>query len=447
MENNKEFLDMLCNCVPHRRQVEWQNMEYYNFVHFGLNTFSGKEWGSGKESPKIFNPSNLDTDKWVQIFKESGSKGVILTAKHHDGFCLFPSKFTDYSIKNSPYKNGKGDIVKELSDSCRKYGLKFGVYLSPWDRHEATYGTDEYNDFYCNQLEELCTNYGELFCLWFDGACGEGKNGKKQEYDFNRYYDLIRKLQPNAVINIAGPDVRWIGNEGGICRPNEWSVVDRKMSDYNYTKDNFQQADDKNFASQKPSECDRDLGSRKALKDSDGVIWYPAEMDVPITKKCWFYNRFAELFLTRKVSDLLHLYETSVGSNATLLLNVPPNKKGEIPKKYQKVLKNFGMELNRRYGNGQIASIEQRTNEAPYIYDLSFKKTKVSAISIAEDINFSQRIEKFEIYNGDDLIYSGEVVGFKKICKIDNVLTDKLTLKIIECRREPHLHKVKVFSY
>lgn len=177
---SEAFLDKITGVIPSKIQTDIQSMEYYNFIHFGLNTFTGKEWGSGKVELSNFKIDNIDTDLWANQLKSTGSKGIILTAKHHDGFCLFPSKYTDYTIKNTRYRNGKGDLVKELSDSCKKYGLKFGIYLSPWDRHEKTYGTDEYNDFFCNQLTELCTNYGEIFCFWFDGACGEGKTAKNR---------------------------------------------------------------------------------------------------------------------------------------------------------------------------------------------------------------------------------------------------------------------------
>ena len=208
--NSMEFLSRITDVVPEKRQIDFQNLGYYNFIHFGLNTFTKKEWGSGRVSSGVFAVADIDTDKWAKQLKSTGSTGIILTAKHHDGFCLFPSKYTDYTIAATKYRNGKGDLVKQLADSCKKYSLKFGIYLSPWDRHESTYGTDAYNDFFCNQLTELCTNYGKIFCFWFDGACGEGENGKKQNYDWSRFFEIIRRLQPDAVITNCGPDVRWI---------------------------------------------------------------------------------------------------------------------------------------------------------------------------------------------------------------------------------------------
>lgn len=223
----KDIIIKAANTVPSERQYNWQQMEFYAFTHFGVNTFTNREWGKGDESPSLFNPTDFDANQWVEAVKSAGMTGLILTAKHHDGFCLWPSAYTEHSVKNSPWKNGKGDVVKEVAEACKKGGIKFGIYLSPWDRHEPTYGSgEEYNTFYKNQLRELMTNYGELFCLWFDGACGEGKNGKKQEYDWEGYYSLIRELQPGAVINICGPDVRGaemkranaVNRSGVLCR-------------------------------------------------------------------------------------------------------------------------------------------------------------------------------------------------------------------------------------
>lgn len=226
MRTPEEQLRYAVSITPSPRQLAWQQLEFYAFFHFGINTFTNREWGDGSENPALFDPDALDADQWVQAVKKAGMRAVILTCKHHDGFCLWPSAFTDHSVKNSPWKNGQGDMVREVSDACRRHGLKFGVYLSPWDRHDSRYGTGKaYDDYYVDQLTELATNYGELFCFWFDGACGEGKNGKKQSYDWLRYYATVRRLQPDAVISVCGPDVRWCGNEAGVCRSSEWSVV------------------------------------------------------------------------------------------------------------------------------------------------------------------------------------------------------------------------------
>ena len=232
MSYKYEELDKrLVSVVPSKRQVEYQKREFYGFIHFTVNTYTNKEWGLGDESPEIFNPYNLDAEVWVKAAVSAGMKGLILTCKHHDGFCLWPSKYTEHSVKNSPYKDGRGDIVKELSDACKKYNIKFGVYLSPWDRNCAVYGSGkEYDDYYINQMTELLTNYGDIYTFWMDGACGEGPNGKKQVYDWDRYYAKVRDLQPEAVLSISGPDVRWCGNEAGIVRKSEWSVVSKTMT-------------------------------------------------------------------------------------------------------------------------------------------------------------------------------------------------------------------------
>ncbi|MEA4983533.1 MAG: alpha-L-fucosidase, partial [Paludibacter sp.] len=223
---DEELIQAAISVKPSDRQMAWQEMEYYGFIHFGINTFTGQEWSDGTNSPRLFNPTELDAGQWVKTFKNAGMKGLILTAKHHDGFCLWPSRTTNYSVKQSPWRNGNGDLVREVADACRREGIKIGIYISPWDRNHPTYGdSPAYNKVFMNQLTELLTNYGELFEVWFDGANGEGPNGKVQQYDWESYYTLIRRLQPNAVIAVMGPDVRWVGNEAGKGRDPEWSVL------------------------------------------------------------------------------------------------------------------------------------------------------------------------------------------------------------------------------
>ena len=224
-DDSLRIIEKAAHVIPTARQLKWQQLELTAFFHFGMNTFTGTEWGTGKEDPKNFNPSDLNVRQWVKVVKEAGFKQVILTAKHHDGFCLWPTKTTKHSVASSPWQNGKGDVVKELSRACWEMGMGFGIYLSPWDRNSALYGTEAYNDFFTRQLTELLTQYGLIDEVWFDGANGEGPQGKKQEYDFERWYKLIRKLQPQAVIAVMGPDVRWVGTETGYGRETEWSVV------------------------------------------------------------------------------------------------------------------------------------------------------------------------------------------------------------------------------
>lgn len=450
INNDVDVVEKLIAVKPSDIQKEWQKMEYYNFIHFGMNTFMGNEWGLGTDSPNNFDPTQLNTDQWCEVFKKSGSKGIILTAKHHDGFCLFPSAYTDYSIKNSPYKDGKGDIVKELAASCKKYDIKMGLYLSPWDRHEPTYGTEAYNDFFCNQLTELTTNYGELFCLWFDGACGEGSNGKKQIYDFPRYYDLIRKNQPNAVITICGPDVRWIGNEGGKQRASEYSVVSKGMSDANYIAKLSQQVDGQNLEKIPTCEC-ADLGSRDVLKNAKELIWYPAEMDVSITKKGWFWTAGKEFFFTRSVDDLFNIYVKSVGHNAALLLNVPVNKDGIVPKKFEKRLIKLKRKVDNAFTNPIELSVSPLVEQgSQFIYELTSPFATVSSMILKEDLNFSQRIESFEIkYSMVEGVwmnlYSGTTVGYKQICQFKPVNVSKLKLIITSCRNKPMLESIEIF--
>jgi len=270
---------------PTPQQLAWQESELTMFLHFGINTFTDREWGDGKEDPKLFNPIELDARQWVQVAKDAGFKYMILTAKHHDGFCLWPSEYTEHSVKNSPWRAGKGDVVRELADACQEAGMKMGIYLSPWDRHEQTYGDSPvYNQYFRNQLTELLTNYGEISEVWFDGACGEGPNGRRQEYDWQSYYEVIRKLQPNAVIAICGPDIRWVGNEDGVARETEWSVQDANPVIH---------------------------------KDIEGKVWYPAECDVSI-RPGWFWHKSQD-DKVKSLEHLLDIYYKSVGRNRTLL--------------------------------------------------------------------------------------------------------------------------------
>ncbi|RZK91765.1 MAG: alpha-L-fucosidase, partial [Pedobacter sp.] len=291
--------------VPTKQQLEWQKLETTAFIHFTVNTYTGKEWGDGTESPKIFNPTNFDANKMVKVLKETGFKMAIITAKHHDGFCLWPTAYTEHSIKNSPWRNGKGDMVKEIAEACKAQGVKFGFYLSPWDRNHPSYGTADYNTYYKNQLTELLTNYGEVAEVWFDGAKGE--NAKDMNYDFDSYWSLVRKLQPNAVMfSDVGPDVRWVGNEKGIAGETMWSTIDVKPENA-------------------PGKMDAKYLN---VGDAKGQTWLTAETDVSI-RPGWFYHE-EEDSKVRTPQNLVDLYYTSVGRNSLLLLNIPPNKKGEF---------------------------------------------------------------------------------------------------------------------
>lgn len=262
----EEIVYKASNVKPAERQLLWQELEFAAFIHFGMNTFTACELGSGKEDPKVFNPSEFDPNQWVEILKSAGMKMLILTAKHHDGFCLWPSDYTEYSVKNSSWKSGKGDVVEEVADACKRGNIKFGIYLSPWDRHEPTYGTEEYNTYFKNQLKELLTRYGEIAEVWLDGYCGEELNGKKQVYDWIGYWELIRELQPNAVISVCGPDVRWCGNEEGKGRESEWSVVFLEENEKGNIVNSYV-----NFFYGPNAVClQQDIGSRKVLSKAVG---------------------------------------------------------------------------------------------------------------------------------------------------------------------------------
>ena len=303
----KEVLRRAAHVRPSPQQLAWQKLEFTCFVHFGVNGFTDREWGTGKEDPKIFNPTEFDARQWVSACKAAGMKLLILTAKHHDGFCLWPSKYTEHSVKNSPWKNGRGDIVRETADACREAGLQFSVYLSPWDRHEKTYGSEAYNDYYKNQLRELLTNYGPITEVWWDGACGEGPNGKRQVYDWDGYIALVRQLQPKAVIFGMRPDVRWVGNEDGLARQSEWSVLP---------------------AAGRGDRRGKDLGNRKYLVGAEQLVWYPAECDVSI-RPGWFYHAKQD-DKVKSLAHMLDIYYRSVGRNSVLLLNIPPDRRGRF---------------------------------------------------------------------------------------------------------------------
>lgn len=459
---------------PSERQLAFMDMEYYNFIHFGINTFYNREWGDGKEDISRFNPKKLDTDQWCRVLRSTGSKGIIITAKHHDGFCLFDTEYTAHSVMHTPFKK---DIVKMLSESCKKFGLKFGIYLSPWDRHESTYGTEKYNDFFVSQLTELCTNYGELFCLWFDGACGEGKNGKKQVYDWERYYETVRKYQPDAVISISGPDVRWIGNEGGKVRTSEWSVIpDEKDSTLVVAENSQQNADETKAMAKKLDDRDEDLGSRELLKNYHNLIFKPAEADVSINMG-WFHtsNIFAFARRGRTPEALAQIYWNTVGGNASMLLNVPPNKDGLIGKSEAKRLTRFTKLISEPFKNeitdftlslltkdGENRAADTRLTEkgGGYIFcddelavSVKFScEKKISMISMREDLTKSQRIEAFHILaktdSGDyEKIYEGTVIGSRKIVRLEApVITTEILILPTQVRDNPTLRDLHFYT-
>lgn len=464
--------ERLAQVVPSERQLKFQQTEFYAFVHFTVNTYTGNEWGWGGENEKIFNPEKLDCEQWVRAIKSAGMRGLILTCKHHDGFCLWQSAYTEHCMKNSPFKGGKGDVVRECADACRKHGIKFGVYYSPWDRNCTLYGQGEpYDDYVVNQLTELLTGYGEVFSVWFDGACGEGPNGKVQYYDWDRYYALIRKLQPNACINVCGPDIRWCGNEAGYTRKAEWSVVPESMRDNEKVAEKSQHEDNDEFR-QRVGTSDEDLGSRERLRDEDKLIWYPAEVNTSI-RPGWFWHDYED-DKVRTLEDLIRVYYGSVGGNGTFLLNIPPNRDGLFCDVDVERLEEIGGYLKKAFSYNlapqakisaesekqgcEIANALTEGYEKFYMSSeqcaeitLSFDEDKsIGNIVLMENIRLSQRVESFVIEAKDSggyrEVYSGTVIGYKRIVRCDGLKTSEIRIRITDSRCEPTLAFIGVYE-
>jgi alpha-L-fucosidase len=406
---------------PSARQLAWQQRELTMFAHFTVNTFTDKEWGEGNESPKIFNPTLFDANQWAKAAKDGGFKMIILTAKHHDGFCLWPSKYTEHSVKNSPWMAGKGDMVKEVAEACKKFGLKFGVYLSPWDRHEASYGTANYNQYYRNQLTELMSNYGEIAEVWFDGAKGE--NAKDMSYDFESYWKIVRTLQPNAVLfSDIGPDVRWVGNEQGIAGETCWSNI--------------------NMEGMK-------IGTSETKRlnegNQNGKTFLPAESDVSI-RKGWFFHE-SENNTVKTPKQLVDLYYKSVGRNSLFLLNIPPNKQGLLADTDVASIKEFKQILNetfaknllpKNYLNGPLIDKNLATAKAlkaseSLIIDLD-KSQAFDRIALQENIAEGQMAAEvlLEFWDGSAWkeMAKTSTIGHKRLLKIKSTNTDKIRITI-----------------
>jgi alpha-L-fucosidase len=440
-------------------------METNAFIHFTINTFTGREWGYGDESPTLFNPTALNVDQWISTLKETGFKGVILTCKHHDGFCLWPSKYTEHSIKNSPYKNGKGNIVKEVSDACQKYNLKFGVYLSPWDRNHKDYGKPAYITYYRNQLKELFTDYGPVFEMWFDGANGgDGYYGGAREtrkIDSRTYYDwpttlnLIRSIQPQVLFfSDSGPDIRWVGNEKGYAGETNWNTL---------TPDTLYPG--------KPG-----IGNLLNTGSIDGTKWIPAEVDVSI-RPGWFYHSEEDV-LVKTPEQLFNIYLTSVGRGAVLLLNVPPDRRGLIHENDVKSLQGFKQLLDSVFANNlaEEASVKASgyrgkskkyapknlTDENKETYwatddkeetgwfEIDFGKPQtVSYVLLQEYIKLGQRVKSFSVDAWKDnkwqQISEGTTIGYKRIIQIDPVTTQKIRVNILDSKACPVLSNVEVY--
>jgi alpha-L-fucosidase len=459
---------------PSERQLAWQSLEYYAFIHFGPNTFLGKEWGDGTADPSVFNPTELDANQWVKTIKAAGMKGLILTAKHHDGFCLWPTNTTPYSVSASPWRNGKGDLVREVADACHKEGIKLGIYLSPWDRNHPTYGdSPAYNKVFISQLTELLSNYGELFEVWFDGANGEGPNGKVQQYDWESNYNLVRKLQPNAVIAVMGPDVRWCGNEAGKGRDPEWSVLPVTATSQNVIAENSQQKVGTGMFVPKNAKGS-DLGSRELLLNSPALIWYPSEVDTSI-RPGWFYH--AEQDDKVKTPEKLEqIYYSSIGMNASFLLNIPPDKRGLIHENDIKNLMLFkermsntfknnlaflakfsSKESNRKTSLKLLTDGNNRTywttkkGQTTAAIEMKFEKPQVfDRLLLQENIQEGQRVESFalEIFENDKWtqIAEGKTIGYKRILCFKKATAQKVRILITASRSNPQLSEIGIFN-
>jgi alpha-L-fucosidase len=405
--------------TPTKQQLAWHEKEFYLFMHFGPNTFTNLEWGKGSEDPNVFNPTAIDCNQWASIAKASGAKGIIITAKHHDGFSLWPSKYSKHTVRESKWMNGKGDVIKMLSEACKKAGIEMGVYISPWDRNHPEYGTDAYNDIYIQTMKELLTGYGNLTELWWDGANGEGPNGKKQVYDFTRFKDSAMSYQPNIVIfSDIGPHIRWVGNENGLINETNWNLLDTagfKRGEGAPANDTLNRG---NF---------------------NGKNWIGAEADVSI-RKGWFYHE-EEDSTVKSGKTLFNLYLNSVGHGGNLLLNVPPNRKGLIAPQDSAALMDFRKIREAAFKTNLFknADIKNTKNETA-IY-LTTPVT-INSIQLQEQIKFGQRVIRFEIYAGDkeaDMkkIAESTTIGRKKIIQFPTTTAKCFKVKIIETKATP----------
>ena len=451
--------------LPSAAQLQWHRMEMNAFVHFSINTFTDKEWGYGDESPSLFNPTQCNPAQWAKVLKETGFKTLILTCKHHDGFCLWPSGYTEHSIKNSPYKNGNGDLVKEVSDAAKAQGLRFGIYLSPWDRNRADYGTPSYLNYYRNQLKELFTHYGPVFEMWFDGANGgDGYYGGAREvrkingaryYDWPATLDTVRRFSPSILFfSDAGPGVRWVGNERGVAGEANWNSI---------TTDTL-------YAGKAGIEGLLNTGS------PDGKSWIPAEVDVSI-RPGWFYHS-KEDSLVKTPERLFNIYLTSVGRGSTLLLNVPPDRRGLLHEADVKALYGFADLLKKEFGHnlaagakvistnvrgGQkryaAANLVDGNEESYWATDDAItsagvelrlkKKALVKYIVLQEYIKLGQRVKSFtvDVWKGTAWhnVASATTIGYKRILKIEPTETERVKIMITAAKACPVLSNVEVY--
>ena len=404
----ERLLALAVRPVPTPAQLEWQRDELALFLHFGVNTFTDREWGDGKEDPGIFAPSALDARQWARAARSAGFRMMILTAKHHDGFCLWPSGVTKHTVAASPFRGGNGDVVREFVDACRAEGLKAGLYCSPWDRNSPVYGdSPRYNDFFCDQLTELLTRYGRIDEVWFDGANGEGPSGRKQVYDWPRFWSLVRRLQPNAVMfSDAGPDVRWIGNERGSAGETNWSTMDPNAVPY-------------------PGADGPGIIAALQNGDPNGTVWRPGETDVSI-RPGWFYHP-AEDSKVKSAEDLVDLYFTSVGRNSKLLLNVPPTRAGLLHDIDAARLTGIRAGVERLMSGGEVTSGHEArwraTGDRSAVCEIELgRESSVSISDLAESITKGQVVSRYTLDGATDaaskrwqLLARGTTIGYRKL--------------------------------
>lgn len=473
-ESIESIIQKAANVVPSPRQLAWQQREFIGFLHFGVNTFTDREWGDGKESPAIFNPTALDARQWARTARDAGMKMLIVVAKHHDGFCMWPTKYTDHSVKSSPWKDGKGDVVGDVAAACREFGLKLGIYLSPWDRHEQCYGdSPRYNEHFRNQLRELLTTYAPVEEVWFDGACGEGPNGKRQVYDWQSYYKVIRDLAPNAVIAIMGPDVRWVGTESGVGRETEWSVLPDIAQNVDSIAAHSQQ-NPVDGAFNPHDLTQHDLGSREKLRGARTLVWYPSETNCS-SRPGWFYHA-KEDSLVKTPQQLVETYFTSVGRNGVWLLNLPPDRRGLIHENEVKNLQGMRAILDRMFAvniaGSAVATPSSAAKGHPvkYVTDAALGTWWMPAagdaapaltwafpddrtfdvLLVQECITVGQRIEAFRLdawYNGEwKEVARGTTVGYKRLLRFPPVTTTKVRLVIESSRTSPTVATIGLFK-
>ena len=415
--------------VPSEAQLRWQEMEYNMFVHFGPNTFTGLKWGQGSETEDIFHPTALDCRQWAATAKAAGMKGIIITAKHHDGFCLWPNPESLHTVAQSSWRGGQGDVLKDISEACREYGLKFGVYISPWDRNDPAYGSPAYNEKYIRTLQSVHDGrYGPVFEQWFDGACGEGPNGKRQEYDWPAFHEAVWALSPDAILfSDVGPGCRWMGNERGVAGETNWSRLDVA----GFTPG----------AGAPP----RDTLARGNVF---GKQWIPGEIDVSI-RPGWFW-RESENAQVKSVEQLADIWLTSVGRNALLLLNVPPDTRGHIHEIDSTRLMEFRAWREKVLGVNLAAGAGIRKSARGSIWEITLPQARtVNYVQLQEEIALGQRISGFRVEAKDAggwrTIAEGTTIGYKRILPVATVTARKVRVTITASLARPVLKDIALY--